>query len=80
MSRENIELVRRAIDGLNRRDIEASLALFHPDVEIDWTRSRGPLQGVYRGHSGLESLWNEFWTTSPTGPRGLSSAPALSRG
>ena len=63
MSEENVELVRRGIEAFNRRDLRASLALWSDDAEVDWSRSNGPLKGVYRGHRGLESFWHEFWST-----------------
>jgi len=63
MSQENVEVVRRSIDAWNRRDLTAWLASFPPDGEIDWSRSRGPLKGVYRGHGELEDLWDAFWST-----------------
>jgi ketosteroid isomerase-like protein len=50
MSQENVEIVRRYIDAFNRRDRTTALALFRSDAEIDWSRSRGPLKGVYRGN------------------------------
>jgi len=34
MSQENVELVYRATDAFNRRDIDAFLALSEPDVEF----------------------------------------------
>src|SRR5215207_4539313 len=49
MSQENVELVRRAIDAYNRRDVDALRALNHPDVEIDWSASIGPEPRIYRG-------------------------------
>jgi ketosteroid isomerase-like protein len=39
------------------------LASFDSDAELDWSRSRGPLKGVYRGRGGLETFWDEFWST-----------------
>jgi ketosteroid isomerase-like protein len=63
MSQENVEVVRQAVGAWNRRDLKAWLDLFHPEAELDWSRSRGPLMGVYRGHAGLRSLWDEYWTT-----------------
>ena len=39
------------------------MASFHPDAEIDWSRSRGPLNGVYRGEGLHEVFWDEFWST-----------------
>jgi ketosteroid isomerase-like protein len=47
MSEENVETVRRHTEGWNRRDLKTWLASFHPDAEIDWSRSRGPLKGVF---------------------------------
>jgi ketosteroid isomerase-like protein len=39
------------------------LETFSSDGEIDWSRSRGPLKGVYRGHGELKDFWDEFWST-----------------
>ena len=55
--------MRRHIEAWNRRDLTTWLALFRSDAEIDWSRSRGPLKGVYRGHGELEAFWDEFWST-----------------
>jgi ketosteroid isomerase-like protein len=55
--------VQRHFEGWNRRDLKKLLASYHPDAEIDWSRSRGPLKGVYRGHGELEVFWGEFWST-----------------
>jgi len=60
---ENVESVRRHNEAWNRRDLTNWLASFSCGGEIDWSRSRGPLKGVYRGHRGLESFWHEFWST-----------------
>jgi ketosteroid isomerase-like protein len=49
MSRENVELVQRQIEALNRRDFDALRALGHPEVEVDWSASRGLEPRVYRG-------------------------------
>ena len=63
MSQENVELVRRGVETWNRRDLTTWLALFSSDAEIDWSRARGPLKGVYRGPGELETLWNEWFFT-----------------
>jgi ketosteroid isomerase-like protein len=63
VSEENVETVQRHIEGWNRRDLKAWLASYHPEAEIDWSRSRGPLKGVYRGHGEHEAFWGEFWST-----------------
>ena len=62
MSQENVEVVRRLIEAWNRRDLATWMAFFHPDGEADWSRSRGPFKGVYRGNRGLEDFWN-VWLT-----------------
>jgi ketosteroid isomerase-like protein len=49
MSQENVEIARQAIDSYIRRDVEALRAVADPDMELDWSASRGWLAGVYRG-------------------------------
>ncbi len=55
MSRENVKAFKRGSDAANRRDIEALLAVVHPDVE--WHPAMAALLGgevtVYRGHQGV---------------------------
>jgi ketosteroid isomerase-like protein len=63
MSQENAEIVRRWIDAWNRRGLTMWAASLHPNAEIDWSRSRAPFQGVYRGRDGAESFWEVFWST-----------------
>jgi ketosteroid isomerase-like protein len=63
MSEENVEIVRRGLEAWNRRDLTTWLASFHPDAEVDWSRSRGPLMGVYHGHAGLETFWEAWFST-----------------
>jgi ketosteroid isomerase-like protein len=63
MSEENIGTVQLHFEAWNRRDLKTWLASFHPDAEIDWSRSRGPLKGVYRGPRRLKTFWGEFWST-----------------
>ncbi len=63
MSGENVEAVRRLTDAWNRQDLRGWLAVFSAGAEMDWSRSRGPLKGVYRGHGELEVFWDAFWST-----------------
>lgn len=63
MSKENEEIVRKAIEAANRRDVAMERALWRPDAELDWSRSRGPLKGVYRGREEVESFRKELWST-----------------
>ena len=64
MSRESVELIRRAVDAWNRRDPDLWRSYATPDIE--WTPA-GPaaVEGtVYRGYdevvAGLVSVW-ETW-------------------
>jgi ketosteroid isomerase-like protein len=63
MSQENVEIVRRSIEAWNRRDMGAFLAFYHRDAELDWSRSRAPFKGVYRGRDEQEDFWGVFWST-----------------
>ncbi|HXF00937.1 MAG TPA: nuclear transport factor 2 family protein [Solirubrobacterales bacterium] len=63
MSQENVDVVRRNIEAWNRRDLTAWLGSYSPDAEIDWSRSRGPHKGVYRGHGEIEAFWDVWWST-----------------
>jgi ketosteroid isomerase-like protein len=56
MSEENVEVVRRNQDAWNRCDLRTWLASWRSGAEIDWSRSRGPLKGVYRGHGELKAF------------------------
>ena len=55
MSQENVEAFKRAVAAYNRRDIDAFLEAFDP--EIEWHSLTqvmfGGEQSVYRGHRGI---------------------------
>ena len=61
MSDASIEVVRRALDAFNRRDLEAIRGLHHPDVRVDWSASRGLEAGVYAGLSELVKFFQTFF-------------------
>jgi ketosteroid isomerase-like protein len=63
MSGDNVDAVRRLTDAWNRQDLRGWLAVFSAGAEMDWSRSRGPLKGVYRGHGELQVFWDAFWST-----------------
>jgi ketosteroid isomerase-like protein len=48
MSKENVEIIRGAIDAYNRGDIDAMLENAAPDFEFDLSRAVGPDIGIYR--------------------------------
>src|SRR4029453_17417509 len=54
MSQENVEIVRRANEAFDARDMDALLAEHHPHVEIVVLRSE--IEGPYRGHEGLRRM------------------------
>jgi ketosteroid isomerase-like protein len=66
VSRENVEVVRRAIDAFSRGDA-ASFAAF-TTTDLEWKTGLGAVEGeVFRGHEGVEtyferlgSAWEEF--------------------
>jgi ketosteroid isomerase-like protein len=67
MSQENVELVRGAIDSINRRDLDQAIEAAHDDFEADWSNSIAPHGGVYRGREQARVLieafleaWDEF--------------------
>jgi ketosteroid isomerase-like protein len=65
MSRENVELTYRAYDALNRRDLDALLALSDPDVEFADLIVELEGGGSFRGHEGIRSWWEGYFTAFP---------------
>ena len=63
---EHAEFVRATIEAFNRADLEWLLGRIDDDFEFDWSRSRGPLAGVYRGPAGLTEFVREQWETFET--------------
>jgi ketosteroid isomerase-like protein len=66
MSQTNVEIVWRGIQAFSERDLTKAFSVWSSDAEIDWSRSKGPLKGVYHGHAELERLWGEVWSTFGT--------------
>ena len=64
MSRENVELVRRAYEAFNRGDLDGMVADFAPTFEYASTGAIPGAGGVYRGQDGMRQflgwLWNDF--------------------
>jgi len=60
MSQENVDLVRSAYEAYNRRDPEAVLACFHPDIDwhvpdsLAWGAHVRGLEAIGRFFAGLE--------------------------
>ena len=63
MSEENVEIVRRATDAYNRRDLDGMLEIWAPDAVLDWSNARSFDAGVYRGHGEIRAFVEEFFAT-----------------
>jgi ketosteroid isomerase-like protein len=55
MSQDNVEVVRRLLEAVNRRDLDAMLETGDPEIEIVTLMS-----GTYRGHAGWRQLVEEM--------------------
>src|SRR5690349_18514857 len=61
MSKENVEVVRRAWEASQRRDTEAALALYDAEVEIDLTAvTHLGWSDVYFGVDGVQAYFREL--------------------
>ena len=54
-------MVRRSINAYNARDLDTLWAINDPDVEVDWSESRGVDAGVYRGQAAVMAFYREFF-------------------
>jgi ketosteroid isomerase-like protein len=61
VSQENVEVVREAIAAFSRRDLDGATRDTHPDVEVDWSRSRGLEAGIYSGRAATRRFWSTFY-------------------
>ena len=59
MSEQNVELHRRLVEALNRRDIEAIIACLDPSVEYHPLLSAIGTT-VYHGHDGMRSWFGQL--------------------
>jgi ketosteroid isomerase-like protein len=63
MSSGNVDLVQRGIAAYNGRDFDTMRLLNHPDVELDWSASRGLDAGVYQGTEEVIGFYENFLGT-----------------
>ena len=67
MSQENVEIVKANIDTYNREDWDAMVKDAAPGLEWDFSRSDGPLAGVFgldqilRGTEEFFETWESAW-------------------
>ena len=64
MSEENVDAYKRAVEASNRRDLEAMLEEFDPEVEW-YPQVVGLGSEVYRGHEGVRELFADMNETIP---------------
>jgi ketosteroid isomerase-like protein len=65
MTPANVTAVRAFFEAVNRGALDDAIAPLDPEVEFDWTRSRSPERGVYRGREEVKRLYERFiesWT------------------
>ena len=55
MSQENVDVVRRWIDGYNRRDMDGLVELTSPDLEV-----QSVFEFDFRGYEGLRAYFMEL--------------------
>jgi ketosteroid isomerase-like protein len=66
-----VEIFGKLTDAIVANDLDLAMSVLADDVVLDWSGSRGPLQGVYRGHAGARRYWGQMfevwdmvsWTT-----------------
>jgi ketosteroid isomerase-like protein len=63
MSEENVELLYRALDAVNRRDLGALLALM--DDEVDAVSRIAAVEGGLHGHDGVRNWWDNWFDAFP---------------
>jgi ketosteroid isomerase-like protein len=61
MSQANVEVVRRALAALGRRDVEAYLEVASPQIDLITFFS---LQGPITGHEAIRDFFRELWSFS----------------
>ncbi len=58
MPQENAEIVRKVFGfGFVDGDLDAALELMDPEGVMDWSDSRAPYSGIFRGHAEIRRAW-----------------------
>jgi ketosteroid isomerase-like protein len=74
---DKIQQARAAYDAWSRRDLDAFVACFSDDVELQPYLGRGLGSTIYRGHTGLRRWYteaNEEWDELRVEPRDFHDA------
>src|SRR5271157_2824258 len=64
MSQQNVEIVKRAMDAFNRRDLRDFDELFTPDFELASAAVGAVGGGSFRGREGVEKYLGEIDDTT----------------
>ena len=67
MSEENVALARKAIDALNRGDLDALLAFLSPDVVWEALEGVPGIGELYRGRAGVQEWIELMWENAQEG-------------
>ena len=62
---KNVELLRRALDAINERDLDTLIALSDPGVEFTTLLLLIEGGDPYRGHAGLRTWWHDLLDVFP---------------
>ena len=65
MSQENVELLHRAFEAVNGRDLDLFLALSDPDVEFSPLIVKLEGGDSYRGHDSVRRWWEDLFGVFP---------------
>ena len=57
---EGVKAVRRVVDAINQVDLEAFADAVSDDFEIDFSNSRSPMSGMYRGRDQAREFLRSF--------------------
>ena len=74
---ENVKVVKRAVDAVNRADFDAVVDATTDDFEFDFSNSRGPMRGIYGREQirGFLSSFFEAWESVLFEPVELTDFP-----
>jgi ketosteroid isomerase-like protein len=76
----NIELARRGFDAWNADDLDALLALCHPEIEYHSSGVFPGMEPVYRGKEGIRRWWQTFhepWSEIKVIPEKIVERPGV---
>jgi ketosteroid isomerase-like protein len=61
MSEENVDVILKAVEAVNRRDADAFVAGVSPDVEWETNPEMVGLGGIYHGRAGVRAFFEHLF-------------------